>query len=285
MRQISLLIIFLFLTTICYSQVIIKGEIKNTENNEPIPYVNIGVFEKKVGTVSNDSGFFNLKLNESVSSSDTVTFSSIGFKSKKIPISNLKQESNIIFLEHKTEELKDVIVLANSRKTEIIGREKEGGISSKFFSPFDENINDRLSREQGMIFKIKNSGIIQDVNFHISLNEFKRVKLRLIFYKVENGLPLKPLNKDDIIIDIEDQYLGWFKINLENYDITLDKSFKEIAVTLQWLESEKETDKSERFGITAVNSFKRNALFREKGMDKWAKWKQTLSLYMNMVLE
>lgn len=54
-----------------------------------------------------------------------------------------------------------------------------------------------------------------------------------------------------------------------------------MAVTLQWIASEKKSKDSERFGITAANSiFKRNSLFRDKGMAKWIKWKQTLSLYL-----
>lgn len=66
MKQILFLIISLFLSITSYSQSEINGEIKNIENNEPIPYVNIGVFEKKVGTVSNDKGYFSIKLNETV---------------------------------------------------------------------------------------------------------------------------------------------------------------------------------------------------------------------------
>ena len=281
MKKILFSIIFLTLVIDSYSQDRIDGKIQNVENNEPIPFVNIGVFEKKVGTVSNDKGYFSLNLNETVNLTDTISFSIVGFKQKKILLSDFDQNNNTILLEPKVEELDEVVLSDNRQKIGIIGRNKEGRLSSKFFSPFDKSVDDNLSREKGMVFTLEHSSRIQDVNFHVSLNEFKDVKLRLNFYTVENSLPDKLLNTEDIIINIKDGYLGWVKFDLEPYNIVLDKSLKEVAVTLQWIASEKKSKDSERFGITATNSiFKRNSLFRDKGMSKWIKWKQNLSLYL-----
>lgn len=278
-----IIILFLFFSIISYSQNnVLRGEVIDVENNKPIPYVNIGVFNKMVGTVSNREGLFNLKLNEEINVNDTITFSAIGYKTKHVPISNLDKDNNVVLIESKIEQLEEVIVLPSQKQElTIIGRDKKGGLSSKFFSPYDENIDDKLSREQGMLFKIKNSYEVQDINFHISLNEFKNVKLRLNFYKVEHGLPKELLNKKDIIIDVEDGQLGWVNFDLKPFNIFLDKSLGEVAITLQWLSSMKKTENSEHFGITAVNSLKKNGLFRSKGMEKWAKWGQTLSFYLN----
>ena len=278
----KLIIACLLLNVISYSQNSITGKIQNIENNEPLQYVNIGVFNEKIGTISGDQGLFSLKLTESIKPSDTITFSILGFKTEKFLLSALKQKDNIILLEPYFDELEEVTLLSYRKQNEIIGRNKEGGLSVKFFSPFDENIDDRLSRELGTILKIENTYKIQDLNFHISLNDFKRVKLRVNFYKLENGLPTDLLNTKDIIIEIEENTLDWVKIDLEPYNLVLDKSLEEVAVTFQWIESEKKTENGERFGITAVNSyFNKKALFRDKGMDDWAKWKLNLSLYLN----
>ena len=74
-------IITIFISIIIHSQEkTITGKVWNFENNEPLPYVNIGIKNKTVGTVSNNNGLFNLSLNDKVSSKDTVIFSYIGFK-------------------------------------------------------------------------------------------------------------------------------------------------------------------------------------------------------------
>lgn len=279
-------ILFFFLSTISYSQdVIIHGEVKNIENNNPVSYVNIGIFEKMVGTVSDENGVFYLKLNDDVKPSDTISFSIIGFETKHIPLSRLNNNNNVILIETKIEQLDEVVVFTTKSKAEVIGRNKEGNISSKFFSPYDKTIDDKLSREQGMLIKIKHTFKVQDFNFHVSINEFKVVKFRLNFYTVENGLPKELLNERDILIKVKEGYLGWVNFDLKPYNIIFDESLEEIAVTLQWISSTKKAENSERFGITAINSLKKDGLFRPKGMGKWFKWGQKLSFYLNTKYE
>ncbi|WP_042498633.1 carboxypeptidase-like regulatory domain-containing protein [Algibacter lectus] len=75
----------IFISIILHSQEkTITGEVWNFENNEPLSYVNIGIKNKTVGTVSNNNGLFKLFLNDKVSSKDTIIFSYIGFKTKNI---------------------------------------------------------------------------------------------------------------------------------------------------------------------------------------------------------
>ena len=64
-----------------------KGVIMDSFNT-PIPYVNIGILHKSIGTVSNDLGEFSLKLHESMKS-DTIRISCFGFESKKIIVENI----------------------------------------------------------------------------------------------------------------------------------------------------------------------------------------------------
>lgn len=283
MKQKILLTVCLLITIISYSQNTITGKVQNIENSEVLSYVNIGVLDKRIGTVSNDHGFFTLKLNDSILPSDTITFSILGFKAKRLALSDLKQKNNLILLSPQMDELDEVVVHSFREQNEIIGRNKEGNMSVNFFSPYDENIDDRLSREIGTIIKIDNSYKIKDLFFHISINEFKRLKFRLNFYKIENKIPAELINNKDIIIEIGEDQLGWVEVDLKPFNLVLDESLEEVAVTFQWIESEKKFENSERFGITNVSSiFNRNTLFRDKGMDDWKKWKLNLSLYLNV---
>lgn len=68
----------------------IKGKI--TSNGKPLPYVNVYLKNTKIGTSSNENGFFELQNIEN--GGYTIVASSIGFKSKSAKI-NLKNASTI----------------------------------------------------------------------------------------------------------------------------------------------------------------------------------------------
>ena len=54
----------------------IKGVVINATNNQPIEFVNIGIVEKNIGTVTNLNGKFNLFV-DSAYDNDTLMFSVI----------------------------------------------------------------------------------------------------------------------------------------------------------------------------------------------------------------
>lgn len=68
----------------------IKGKI--TSNGKPLPYVNVYLKNTKIGTSSNENGFFELQNIEN--GVYTIVASSIGFKSKSAKI-NVKNASTI----------------------------------------------------------------------------------------------------------------------------------------------------------------------------------------------
>ena len=72
---------------------------------------------------------------------------------------------------------------------------------------------------------------------------------------------------------------------LEPYDIRLMEDLKEVAVTIQWIESVKTNEKSKYFAISTASSPTHTAFFREKAMDKWGKAGQNLSFYLNAMCE
>ena len=267
-----------------YSQdKIIEGEVLNTELNTPLAYVNIGIAKKNVGTVSNVKGKFRLKLNDQISDQDTIIFSHIGFTSKEVIVSNLISKSKIVLLDPKTSDLNEVIVEAKMPKPKKIGRHTKGlGLThANFYSYYDEDVDDKLSREKGMKLKINKNCRIKDLNFNITGNDFRSLKFRVNFYKIENDLPTKIIVNKNIIFEIKDGFLGWFTVDLEPYDIYFEKEIEEIAVTIQWVESVKTGEKSKYFSISTAASPINIAFSRDKAMDVWMKSGQYLSFYLN----
>lgn len=75
--NILFLLLFLNFSLYCQENIIINGYIKN-QNNEPIPYANIGIVGTNLGTASHQNGFFEI----SVPISDTVIIgiSTLGYE-------------------------------------------------------------------------------------------------------------------------------------------------------------------------------------------------------------
>lgn len=267
----------------------VVGEVRSFENNEPLPFVSIGIVNKTVGTVSNENGLFKLELNEKITSKDTVIFSFIGFKTEKYLVSELSNQNKVILLQPQNTILDEVVVSTNKikLKSKKIGRSAKGlGLThSIFYSNYEKDVDDRLSKEKGMKFNIRKNCYIQDLNFNITSNDFKSLKFRVNFYKIENGLPTDLIVQKNIVFEIKDNFLGWFKVDLEPFDIYLKEEIEEIAVTIQWLESVKKDEKSKYFSISTAASPLSTAYFREKAMDTWTKGGQSLSFYLSAMCE
>ena len=276
--------LFLFITINSFSQEkIISGEIKDAENKTYLQYANIGILNKNIGTVSNFDGKFSLKINEKVNENDLISFSYVGYQTKKIAISKLNSLNNVIELEIEKNQLSEVVVKFVKLKPKIIGRNSKGfGLMHyNFYSYYEKDVDDRLSKEIGMKFKLKKDCKINDLNFNINSNEFSSLKFRLNFYKVENGLPTELISEKDIVFEIKNEFKGWCKVDLKPYDIYLDKEMENIAVTIQWVESKKANEKSKYFAISTAASATEISYFREKSMDNWRTNGQSLSFYLN----
>ncbi len=292
----SILFMKFFIASIClqislfsYSQETLSGKIQNYNNGEPLAYVNIGIKNKSVGTVSNKDGIFKLILNDNITTKDTVVFSFVGFKIEKFLISELKKIKEPILLQAQDLELDEVVVNSNKvkLKSKKIGRTSKGlGLMhANFYTYYEKDVDDRLSKERGMKFKMRRNCHIEDLNFNITSNDFKSLKFRVNFYKIEDGLPTDLIVHENIIFEITNNSLGWFKVDLEPYDIFFNEEVEEIAVTIQWIESVKTNKDSKYFSISTASSPLHTSFFREKAMDNWAKDGQNLSFYLNAMCE
>ncbi|ASO05710.1 carboxypeptidase-like regulatory domain-containing protein [Arenibacter algicola] len=285
-----LIICVLSVNAVCYSQnKEIKGEVRHFEDNEPLTYVNIGIANKTVGTVSNKNGLFYLSLNEKVKQNDTVVFSFIGYRTERYLISELNDKNNIILLQPEYTELDEVVVSSKKikLKSKKIGRTSKGlGLTHmNFYSYYEKDVDDRLSKERGMKLKIRRNCHIKDLNFKITSNDFTSLKFRVNFYKIEDGLPTELLIEKNIVFEVKNNFLGWFEVDLEPYEIYLKEDIEDVAVTIQWLESVKKDEKSKYFSISTAASPLNTAYFQEKAMDTWTTGGQSLSFYLNAMCD
>jgi len=74
-----------------------EGEVVDAENNNPLVFATISVAGTNISTITNTEGDFLLKIPASVNNG-TVVFSFIGYKTQKIPLSELSAQKNKIQL-------------------------------------------------------------------------------------------------------------------------------------------------------------------------------------------
>ncbi len=87
----------------------IKGKVRDRDSKKEIIFVSVTVAGTSVGTVTNTEGDFAIKVKESLNAQGLL-FTHIGYKIKKVDLSQLKSEENVIFLEPTIINLDEVTV-------------------------------------------------------------------------------------------------------------------------------------------------------------------------------
>lgn len=272
----------LFMATMQAQESILVGTVIDAESLETLPYVNIGIKKKSIGTVSNSQGTFKLKLDVSKHLHDTLIFSHIGFESQKVPLEKF-DELRRIKMQPVINDLQEVVVMGKAPKEKKIGRHSKGlGLThANFYTYYEKEVDDRLSKEKGMKFRIKKNCYLKTLNFNISSNEFETLKFRINFYKLENGIPTDLIVQKNIIFEIKNAFLGWFSVDLRPYEIYLEKELEDVVVSVQWVESVKLNEKSKYFSLSTATSATDKAYSRDKAMDAWTSHGQSMSFYLD----
>ncbi len=98
-------------------QILIEGRILDLETKMNLPFVNIGIKSKSIGTISNENGGFLLKVKRSMLN-DTIAFSYMGYKSNYIVIKDYIPNSDI-YLEPNVIPLQEVVIRSTDPKSLI----------------------------------------------------------------------------------------------------------------------------------------------------------------------
>lgn len=86
----------------------ISGVVLDSTNSQPLPFVNILVNDKPIGTTSDIDGRFTIQSNEAITS---LTFSYVGYNKLKLEGSSLREKPLAVYLSSEGVEMRDVVVL------------------------------------------------------------------------------------------------------------------------------------------------------------------------------
>lgn len=219
-----LFMVFLGLTT--FAQ--ISGVVKNTNDQKPIPYVNIWVENENIGTTADENGEFKI----AAPAESQLIFNALGYENKTIKASEIDR---IVFLIPKVFELEEIKVISKKESLEFKAGSFRSGIINSFYAGNDYTpyVVTRYFPYQTDYEKtpfIKS--IMPYCKSYIADAKFK---IR-IYSSDKNGLPGDEILKKNIIITVKK---GSSKpvINLSEYNLVFPESGIFIGFEFMFLES------------------------------------------------
>ncbi|MDT0607376.1 carboxypeptidase-like regulatory domain-containing protein [Croceitalea rosinachiae] len=177
-----------------------KGRVIDANTKEPIPYVNIGIKEAGVGTVSDEEGLFHMYLKPQNLELDTsILFSALGYETLYFPISDLKlvyNEYPDVALKPSVVELNEVVLFNDGQEfiPDNIGYENYGEIIFGYWKDdiaLGGELATRITAKDGL-------RQLHKLSFKIKQAPADSVLLRINIYDDDGGvnrLPDTNLNK------------------------------------------------------------------------------------------
>lgn len=269
MRKIALTLISCVLFLVMSAQSVdIQGVLMDSATQKPVPYANIGIAEKNLGTVSDENGCFSLAVPDSLAKHD-LTISRIGYQKTAIAINSFGKLADTLSLVPETYELQEVTISVGKM------REKKAGHAGGMMIQFQES-GKHLGYEIGTILKLskKKPSLLKDFNFNaITYGRIDYALMRLNVYSVEDDKFTNVL-KENIYITLTDNLSERERyINLLPYNIVVQG---DIAVTLELVKVHYASEPSaETFnyadGIGYDGTFLNNMCGRDASQGAWEK--------------
>ncbi len=253
-----------------------SGKIINAKSNEALPYVNLSILGRDIGTVSNTDGQFELTVKEEFLS-DTIRISMIGYKTKDMVIQDIFGKSSpvTIALEEEISRLSEVVVTTKALKTRKLGNKTE----SRFVgTPFAFG---QLGAEMGIKIPIRNQPTYLDsFNFNVSYNMLgAKALFRLNIYDLEKGEPGQNLLNRNIIIPLEIDQIGLISVDLKDYNIVLHD---DVLVTLEWVDNIGETEVKKGAAVVFSLGFFTNGTYVKSTKDSKMRKMANLGVGFNL---
>jgi len=207
---------------------VIKGRICDSKNGESLAYVNVGIQDKNIGTVTRHDGRFVIYVSPELSA-DSLKISMAGYQGQILSISDiLKQPGPVVIrLKEKISVLREVVITAKALHSETKGNTTTSnfisvGLPLKF-----------LGSETGIKIKLgKKPVLLKSFSFNISENRLDTAVFRMNIYNFRNGIPFENILQQNILVPVGKQK-GLYTINLTDYKLVMKG---DILISLEWIE-------------------------------------------------
>ena len=159
---------------------VLAGTVVNRATQEPIPFVNVGLPARGLGTVSDEQGRYQLRYNPAYAA-DSVRVSSVGYEPRTLPFAALLAGANVA-LAPRAVPLADVNVVAASAytRTHTLGLDQPA-------PKFDFRLmSNELGAEIGTLIHVeRRPALVQSLHVVVVKNETTPLTLRVNAYRLD----------------------------------------------------------------------------------------------------
>ncbi|MGI4823926.1 MAG: carboxypeptidase-like regulatory domain-containing protein [Janthinobacterium lividum] len=228
MQRLCFLVFLLALVATSARAQLIKGRVSDVKTGQPLPFVNIGVVGKALGTVTNEQGQYQLTFQESLAA-DTVRISYLGYQALKLPLRQLSAQPNVL-LSSAPVSLSEVQVSAKNafRRARTLGFTGNSETATLTINSKD------LGAEIGTVINLKHKPTkVLTTNFNVAYNRVGKFTFRVNLYRLgADGKPTdEKLLRREIVVNTE-VAKGPITIDLTPDKLILDEDF---FLAVEWI--------------------------------------------------
>lgn len=231
-KKIVLLFVVGFLHPVFAQDVLIEGVVTD-KFKKGLEYVNIGIRNRDIGTVSDTAGNFQILIGKS-HLDDSITFSYVGYRDFSIRVRDILHNRTEKFELVEDEFLLREVVLTSSKpKEKKIGRRSYfPGVEGLLWDVQDKN---KDIRELAKEIEIKKPSKILNLHVNLLTMSTDSVRFRINFYSVKDNLPFEKIGSENIFI-VKKLKNGWNEFDLRSYDLHFVEPF---FVSLEYIPDER----------------------------------------------
>jgi hypothetical protein len=241
----------------------ISGTVLDAKSHQPVPFVNIGVLHKGVGTVADEQGAYRLVVDPALAN-DTVRVSSLGFRPRLLRVQELQQQPGIE-LKAESVVLGEVKVKAKGlfKRTHILGFGKVGGDATLSMS------SNELGTEIGSVINLSRKPTrITNANFNVAYNHSGPLTFRVNIYRLlPNGKPSeeKLLGREVIVTSSLEK--GTISVDLTPDQLVVDEDF---MLALEWIKGPQSVQLQSQLAFVAGLGYANNDFYlRQTSQASW----------------
>lgn len=218
--------LFFLLAAYSFNAQVISGTVISRNENQPVPYVKIGIERENIGAVSDEKGNFSIDLS-GYDSSKKLKIEVPGYEPYAETVQNFrKQERQQIFLKEKVKNIKEV----NIKVKKLV--DKNWGVNTKTKSVL-YSVNPKLKKEDflgetALEFNASKRSKIKNINLNIaSYTSDKPVLLRYSLYTEKNGFPDQNILDEEITVELTEDMIkdGTYTLDVNDHHIWVQGKF------------------------------------------------------------
>jgi predicted alpha/beta superfamily hydrolase len=273
----KIIVLTLCITHCSFSQTKITGKVIDAEKKYPLAFVNIGIKEENIGTVSKEDGSFTIIV-PSKYQSHILTFSIVGYYESHLPINDLLSNRNAtIKLKEKTVQLNEVVISGEKLVEKKYGIKRRGAIhfTDGVFKKDD-------SFEIGQVIHLGNSlAQITSLNLHINSSRPDSANFRINFYRynADENIPKERILQQSIL-QRHPVNEGWLKFDLSDYNILIKG---DVLMSLEFI-PETEKDVKQIFYEVKIGGSSKS-FFRKTSLGQWTRPPHHYCLYATAITD